>query len=439
MTFAPTADSDGSSAIAVGSGILAGLLTLTIVSGIFWLVGRSGDGDSAVEAAASDGPVSAAQLSVGDCADVNGTLLSGRISSVSDFVTIDCRQGHDTEITAKLAHPEAGAGYPGADALTVWAGERCTEEGERHVGADLLDTTLSAGTLLPNFEEWSAGDNDVTCYVVADDGSKLNGPTAAAAADFARGDEIRVSRLKPGDCFAGIDSKSVYELTSDNTVRLVGCDESHNGVFFARAQLPETIGSPFPGDAPVGDAANALCADQFQGFFGVGADGFNYRYWRPNKVGWENDDRVVLCSILENDPLVGEFAPSRYLPFFDVEPGSCFNLGPGEIPDSLRLDDQVLPLDCEEPHLGQMLGSGNLVEDDTEPFPGTEDVQVLAGAECEQLFVDFIGVSPFESELGEFPYWYPSETGWSDGDRRYGCAFLEENPMTGSFEGGGEN
>ncbi len=163
----------------------------------------------------------------------------------------------------------------------------------------------------------------------------------------------------------------------------------------------------------------------------------NYRYWRPNQQSWDLDDRAILCAVLDTNPLQQRFDPGDYDRFFDLATGQCFNLGPEETSESLRLDDQVRLTDCNLAHLGQMIGSGDLDLDLTEPFPEGEGVLNLAGTECERLFVEFVGESPYESDYGNFPFWYPNQPGWEEGDRRYACAFLDNEPRLQSLENAG--
>ncbi len=419
--------------LAIGGGIAAGVATLAIITGIIWLAGRSSGDTGPGEGSGRIGAVVAGVgLQPGDCVNFGG---SGRL--VSQFTLIDCDTPHLAQITAKIEHPDAGGQYPGADTMTDWMGEQCTGLTEDFIDAPLLETTLADGWVLPDFDDWSAGDYAASCYVTSADSTPLTRSVERIGRQYPRGDEVIVSRLLVGDCFVPADDTDSYDLNSNSTVLIVSCDEQHNGIFFGRADLDSPAGTLFPGEAALGDATSRRCGQLFEQNFGVAADGFNYRYWRPNQQSWDLDDRSILCAVLDAVPMEERFDPRLYRRFFDLPTGACFNLGPEEDALSLRLDDQVRTVSCDEPHIGQMIGSGELEQDLAEPFPPDNGVEQLAGAECEQLFAEFVGISPYESELGNFPFWYPNEPGWEEGDRRFACAFVEDTPRAESLQGTG--
>lgn len=435
MTFASAATDQSKSAAAIGGGILAGLVTLAIVGGALWLT-RDDSGGAGANGQGATGrigtSVAGAGLQPSDCFNFDSSA-----AIVTSFAIVACATPHQAQVAGKIEHPEAGGVYPGSDAMTEWIGDQCAAVVGSFIARPILDTTLADGALPPNRNDWTAGDYNAVCYVAATDGASLTGDVEGRGIDHTRGDQVVVSRLKLGDCFQPADGTAPYDLNSNSLVALVDCDAPHIGVFFGRGRLPSPIGAPFPGVGEVGDTTSRQCGELFQRFFGVAADGFNYRYWRPNEQSWAAGDRLILCAILDQNPLEVRFAPTEYQRLFELAPGTCFNLGPEETSESLRLDDQVRRVPCDEAHIGQMLGSGNLANPETEPFPPDEGVLDLAGAECEALFTDFIGISPFESQLGNFPFWYPNQSGWEAGDRRYACAFLEDTPRGESLEGAG--
>ncbi len=430
MTTAYSGAEEPRQGLAIGGGVIAGILTLTVISTGVWLADRSNSTD---ELAASDGSGSSVGIGAiepGDCVDLNGsTATSAR------FILRSCDEVHRGEVITTLAHPEAGQAFPGEEALATWALGLCDAEADQYLGIDLLQTTLATETVLPGAEAWEDGDTSATCLARNADGSNLTASVGGAGGDHLRGDQVAVSRLMAGDCFVPTDGADSYDLNSNSDVAIVSCDDEHNGVFFGRGFLDSPIGEAFPGEDQVGSDTSDQCGVLFESYYGESSDGFNYRYWRPNQQSWDLDDRSILCAILDDNPLTERFDPSQHAVFFDLEAGQCFNLGPEETSDSLRLDDQVRVIDCSEEHVGQMIGSGNLDQTLDEPFPAEDGVLQLAGAECADLFVDFIGVSPYDSELGNFPFWYPNAPGWDDGDRRYACAFLDDNVRTDSLEG----
>ncbi|MEM9563790.1 MAG: septum formation family protein [Actinomycetota bacterium] len=417
--------------LAIGGGVLAGLLTLALISVVLIAIGGEDDGAAADERPQAGDPIDLAGLAAGDCIDP-GSGAGGPV------VLQDCATAHDAQVTARLPFPETDGDYPGADQLSLWVGRQCETAADAYLGAPLLSTVLEADSILPDFEDWAAGDTSVTCYVSRLDDLELTGSVDGRAAELARGTQVPVARLMVGDCFVPAGDVGSYELNSNSQVELVDCDASYNGVFFGRGALDAPVsGAAFPGDTEVGQLTSERCSILFREAFGQDADGFNYRYWRPNQQSWNLGDREILCAILDAEPLSGAFDPVEFLPFFELATGDCFHLGPEETSLSLGLDDQVRTVDCQVSHAGQMIGSGRLTTEDGAPYPGEEDVEQAAGAACEQLFEDFVGISPFESELVNFPFWYPNEAGWEQGDRRYACAFVDDVERIGSLEGAG--
>jgi len=59
----------------------------------------------------------------------------------------------------------------------------------------------------------------------------------------------------------------------------------------------------------------------------------------------------------------------------------------------------------------------------------------MTESECRTLFEAFVGVMPSESAYGEFPYWYPDNEAWNEGDSRYACAVLGDEILTASLQG----
>lgn len=418
--------------LAISGGVLAGVLTLAVITGIFWLGNSSGAGaDEDQDATRQPGDIIAASdLLVGDCVNPR----TG--SSSAQWQLLDCTTAHQAQVSELLEHPASGAAYPGEAAMADWLGDRCTTAAETFIESPILDTTLTARSSIPGAAAWEGGTTSTVCYVQQLDSTPLSQSLEAAGSAFPRLESVPVSRLKVGDCFVPDDGVSAYDLNSNSLAQLVSCNEDHNGVFFGRADLNFSEDDAFPGQDQVGAATSELCAELFAATYGVDAEGFNYRYWRPNETSWDRGDRGVLCAVLDAVPLSEEFNPSLHNRFFDLDIGECFNLGPEETSESLRLDDQVRVIQCGQAHIGQMIGSGNLDVDAAEPFQGEEEVLQLAAAECETLFTDFVGISPFESEFRlSSPIWYPNEQGWNEGDRRFACAYLGEEPRSDSLEG----
>ena len=453
--------SGGGGQRALLAGVPGGLLVLGIVTGVALLLTSGNDEPEAEPQALLDDqtesddqtdtsdpgvadpdadPDPAATDRIGTSVDGLGLLTGDCINfdpnaaSVTQFDIVACETPHIAEISAQAEHPDAGGGFPGVDELHLWGGERCRTASSEFLGTDVLGTTLEATTLVPDFSEWGAGLTSISCLVRAADGARLIESVEGKGASYPRSTEVAVDRLRAGDCFVPGPGQTAYELGVNDITMLTSCNEPHDGLFFGRALLDFGPTAAFPGAETIEAEAIELCNTAFTRYFGVVHEGFNYRFWSPDEALWNLDDRTVHCAVIDENglPIPLDFASFR--PMFDLEIGSCFVFGPEETSADLRLDDQVEPVDCGAQHHGQIFGSGSLPDTD-EPFPGSEALDTQIADECIELFTGFVGISPFDSESGDFIYWFPNETGWETDDLRWACALLTDELRVGSIEG----
>jgi serine/threonine protein kinase len=80
--------------------------------------------------------------------------------------------------------------------------------------------------------------------------------------------------------------------------------------------------------------------------------------------------------------------------------------------------DELMPVDCGEPHDFQRFVVGEL--DDVETGSTVEQLALATDRACRAGFEAFVGVDPTESSL-RIAATRPSETSWADGDRRFQC------------------
>jgi hypothetical protein len=297
--------------------------------------------------------------------------------------------------------------------------------------ADIYDTSLEQSALTPDFGGWSEGDHVVDCYVQRVDGNDLTRSAKdSGGATFARSNEVPVYRLKAGDCFSPVALGSAFDLGPKDTTSLTDCAASPNGIFFGRGVIPLGIGQSYPGKETVDDAAFDVCDQQFTTFFGVSPDGFSYQYWSPTEQTWQVEDREVLCAVLDDGGLPATLDYQSYRTVYELATGTCFLLPPVRTADELDLDDKVELVDCGTDFNGQLFGSGELPDG---PNPGDEQANTMALDICNQLFAGFVGLSFDESTL-DYIYWAPTETSWTNGNRRYACVFLSDDTRSGTFE-----
>ncbi len=402
---------------AYGAGVVAGLLTLTVG----WLMVAQLGRIDVVDAR------SGFDLEAGDC-------LESTENEPSVLQVVDCSLAHDGEVVGIATHRNSGRTFPGEDVTSVWFEEGCRSVTTDYLGAGHLTTTLNAGIMLPSERQWNDGVHHAVCYVTIGDGDDpLTESVKGRAIDFARGEIVRIDRLMAGDCFNPAGAIDPFGLRSSDLVELTDCSGSFSGLFFGRGDLPYGDGVPIPSAGDLTDSSTTACSAEFESFFGVeSAVGYTFRFWRPSKSKWDDGYRAVLCAVLSDEPIDGPYVPADYPELHKLGTGQCFQFLPEQTARSLTLDDHVRPVRCSQPHVGQMIGSGQFDAD--RRFPGNELARAMAERECGSLFEAFVGIDPAGSRFGRFPFWYPNEEAWAMGDTRYACAVLAEE-LTESLQG----
>jgi hypothetical protein len=97
-------------------------------------------------------------LEVGDClTDYRAT------EGIVSVPTVPCSEPHSGEIYAVVPLPEGDGNYPGVEAISAQAEEKCIAEFEGFVGLSYEESVLEFSYLAPEETEWDAGDRDVLC------------------------------------------------------------------------------------------------------------------------------------------------------------------------------------------------------------------------------------------------------------------------------------
>ncbi len=70
-------------------------------------------------------------------------------------------------------------------------------------------------------------------------------------------------------------------------------------VFFVY-EWPE---GPYPGDAELFNEIAAICLDEFEGYVGTSFEtsSIDFSYVTPDPTGWEDGERVGLCTLFDMD------------------------------------------------------------------------------------------------------------------------------------------
>jgi hypothetical protein len=100
-------------------------------------------------------------------------------------------------------------------------------------------------------------------------------------------------QLTTGDCFKGWTEKGSYTITR------VDCRSPHEEEVTGKFNLS---GSRYPGDNAVDKAGDARCKKYFTRYVGIDWDSsaYNYDYAPPDRSGWRDGDRLVIC--VADDP-----------------------------------------------------------------------------------------------------------------------------------------
>ena len=109
---------------------------------------------------ATDADVSVLSLQVGSCLnDVDQPIAQ----ELTEIPAVPCEEPHQSEVYAEVLVEEAS--FPGIDAVTAFAIERCEAEFERFVGLPYAESTLSFHYYYPTQNSWAIGDRSVFCVL----------------------------------------------------------------------------------------------------------------------------------------------------------------------------------------------------------------------------------------------------------------------------------
>lgn len=103
-------------------------------------------------------------------------------------------------------------------------------------------------------------------------------------------------------------------------------------------------------------------------------------------------------------------APSRA----DVAIGDCVN---GIRPNTQQVTNSIREVACTTAHDVELIGQFDLADG---PYPGRPALDPVMESGCVAAFEAYVGVSPYESEVGVLPV-FPNESSWNAGDRTVFC------------------
>ncbi|MEU3526958.1 DUF4190 domain-containing protein [Streptomyces sp. NPDC038707] len=158
-----------------GTGLAMGGAVLSGVGLLIWALLFATGGASAVWHGIKEGARDGATVSLteGECFNAPGGALSG---VTYDVDTVPCSGAHDGEAFASFRLPGGGP-YPGDDAVTDTADERCRRLRDGYaMDGWALPEYVEVYFLTPTEESWAAGDHEVTCvFGNSDEDGRLTG------------------------------------------------------------------------------------------------------------------------------------------------------------------------------------------------------------------------------------------------------------------------
>ncbi len=111
-------------------------------------------------------------IAVGDC--LNDAAVEGEVSEV---LTIDCAEEHDSEAYASIIMDDGD--FPGDTAVDDQAVSGCKAEFSTFVGIDYDSSVYDFSYYYPTEESWGQGDREILCLIV-DPAGKITGSLAGA-------------------------------------------------------------------------------------------------------------------------------------------------------------------------------------------------------------------------------------------------------------------
>ena len=112
-------------------------------------------------------------LAVGDCLnDTEGT-------QVTEVPIVDCAAEHDFEVYADFEI--AGDEFPGDEAVTAEADEKCLAEFEGFIGVPYDSSVLGYTFFTPTEDSWTQGGDRLVSCIAGDPNGKVTGSLAGAA------------------------------------------------------------------------------------------------------------------------------------------------------------------------------------------------------------------------------------------------------------------
>ena len=158
-------------ALTLAAALATGLTGCSILNTLTGTVTRDATG----AATEGNGNADVFTIKVGDC--LNDATVQDE--EVDHLPLVPCDQPHDTEVVASVLLDDGD--FPGDDAVTAAAEDKCLAAFEQYVGISYDDSALEYSYYSPTEGSWTSGDREILCTVY-DPNGKITGSLKGAAA-----------------------------------------------------------------------------------------------------------------------------------------------------------------------------------------------------------------------------------------------------------------
>ena len=237
---------------------------------------------------------------------------------------------------------------------------------------------------------------------------------------------------QPGDCLIfddGFDDATPYAPFGLHGLR--HCAVGHTYEVIHSEVLPEPAGARFPSD--LSDRSEAACGQAFFELSGTTEleSALGLIRYLPDENEWANGSRYFACVVFVNGSrgkvsVAGRIDGENESLRFVLEEGTCLF--------------SLFPVDCDDPHNGEIIAVFELAEEPGAPMPDSGDLADLIADGCSTAFTAFeLGDGPGVVDLFEISDIFGA---WSFGARRYYCMASTFGfnglrlDITGTFGGG---
>ncbi|HEX5695307.1 MAG TPA: septum formation family protein [Acidimicrobiia bacterium] len=263
--------------------IIVGLFAL---SGVVWAAFTNADRDES-GVIVDEGVVGVMEARVGDCVDLLEDDLEADV--IFEFVGIPCSEPHSMEIFGLVAYSGITGDFPGEAVIDEFGWESCLGLFDDYVGAPYeTEPTLDITYFTPEPEGWAQGDREVTCALVAVDGSGLVGSMKGMG-------QVHTRSLQPG----------CYQLPEDQDA--VGmhprpCEGIHDVEVFATGRDQSRADAPYD-EVRLSEFGDGLCQAEYTKQLGAAASDpeFTWSYYFPSPESWADGDREFACFLMRVD------------------------------------------------------------------------------------------------------------------------------------------